>query len=395
MSRAILLVIDGLGCGAQEDSAAYGDEQANTLLHVLTHTGMRLPQFEAMGLGNILALPGIPPATHPTACHGKMRERSAGKDSTTGHWEMADILLTQPFPTYPEGFPSNVVETLKQLTGSPRILCNLPYSGSEVIKDYGDIHLATGAPIVYTSADSVLQIAAHVDIVPLETLYAWCAAIRDHYRSGPHAVGRIIARPFKGGSGAYERISEKRKDSSLIPQTPHLLSQLQAQGIQTHTIGKVIDLFGGVGFDDYQKTENNRDGMQRLLHWLQTVTDDRPHFQFVNLIDTDQLFGHRNDPLGYAQSLQEIDQTLPLLMQAMHDDDLLLITGDHGNDPTTPGTDHTREFVPLWLWTPRLKEGISLGVMDGFDTIAHTIRAYFNVTSGSTLKSKWIPFILA
>ncbi len=390
MSRAILIVIDGLGCGAQEDAPQYGDEQANTLLHVLTHTGVRLPHLEAMGLGNILPIPGIPPATHPTACHGKMRELSAGKDSTTGHWEMADILLEQPFPTYPIGFPSEVVETLKAITGSSNILCNLPYSGSEVIQVYGDEHCATGAPIVYTSADSVLQIAAHVDILPLETLYRWCLAIREHYRTGPHAVGRIIARPFHGVSGAYQRISEKRKDWSLEPPTPNLLTELQAAGVQTYTIGKVIDLFGGVGFDHYQKTEHNRDGMQRLLHWLESPTDGQACFQFVNLIDTDQLFGHRNDPQGYAQSLKEIDDWLPALMQALGPDDLLLITGDHGNDPTTPGTDHTREFVPLWLWTPRLEKGSTLGLMDGFDTIAHTIRAFFNVTSGSTIKSKWI-----
>lgn len=377
MARLILLVIDGLGCGAQEDSVSYGDADANTLKHVVDLGKTHLPNFQSLGLANIIPLDYLSPVSEPSAAYGKIRERSAGKDSTTGHWEFAGIVLKQAFPTYESGFPDEVLEILKITTGVPKFLCNKPYSGSQVILDYGDEHLSTGLPILYTSADSVLQIAAHVDIIPLKQLYEWCYAIREELKTGKHAVGRIIARPFTGKSGEYARISEKRKDFSLKPPKPNMLSILREQGVKVHTIGKVSDLFDGEDIDQVQKTENNADGLQHILHWLRSSKPFDRVLQFVNLIDTDQLYGHRNDIQGYARSLEEIDRALPELFSSMHQDDVMLITGDHGNDPFTPGTDHTREFVPLLVWPAHRAKNIDLGTLDGFSCVGESVKAFF------------------
>ena len=379
MARVLLLIIDGLGCGAQEDSASYGDAHANTLKHVVDLGKAQLPNFQYLGLANIIDLETIKPHSHPTAAFGKIRERSAGKDSTTGHWEFAGIVLEHPFPTYPNGFPEDVISMLSHKTGKQRFLCNKPYSGSQVILDYGDEHCATGDPILYTSADSVLQIAAHTDVVPLNQLYEWCSTIRNELKTGQHAVGRIIARPFTGTSGKFTRISEKRKDFSLKPPKPNMMSTLREKGIQVHSIGKVVDLFDGEDIDRYQKTENNADGLQQIFKWLQATDPSTNVLQFINLIDTDQLFGHRNDINGYARSLEEIDKALPDLMDYTEADDLILITGDHGNDPCTPGTDHSREFVPLLVWPPHRAKKMNLGTLDGFSSIAESIKAFFGL----------------
>jgi phosphopentomutase len=379
MARLILLIIDGLGCGAQEDSAFYGDAHANTLKHVVDIGKADVPHLQSLGLANIIPLDHLASVEHPAAAFGKIRELSAGKDSTTGHWEFAGIVLEQAFPTYAEGFPDEVIHTLTKATGKHRFLCNKPYSGSQVILDYGDEHLATGDPILYTSADSVLQIAAHTDVVPLHQLYEWCTSIRKELETGPHAVGRVIARPFSGISGQYVRVSEKRKDYSLKPPKPNVMSVLRENGVQVHSIGKVVDLFDGEDIDQYQKTENNADGLRHLLNWLTTTDSSQNLFQFVNLIDTDQLFGHRNDILGYARSLEEIDRAIPDLLAKMNQDDLLIITGDHGNDPSTPGTDHSREFVPLIVWPTQRVKKTNLGTLDGFSSIAESIKAFFGL----------------
>lgn len=379
MARLMLLVIDGLGCGAQEDSHEYGDANANTLAHVVDSMRPDLPNFQKWGLGNIIPMQHLAGTDSPLAAFGKMRERSAGKDSTTGHWEMAGIVLEQPFPTFPSGFPEPVLEVLRQITGYDRLLCNKPYSGSDVIREYGIEHLDTGCPILYTSADSVLQIAAHVDVTPLDTLYDWCTQIRSHFSKGEYAVGRVIARPFAGDVPPFYRLSDHRRDFSMIPPEPNLLTSLQQQGVRTQSIGKVVDLFAGHGIDEYRKTEGNTDGLHAILDWWKTSDSSQRLFQFVNLIDTDQLYGHRNDPEGYARCLEEIDRYLPSIVSFMHEGDVLLITGDHGNDPTTPGTDHTREYVPLLVYPNHAAVRVDLGLLDGFGTLSNGIGSFFGL----------------
>lgn len=379
MARLMLLVIDGLGCGAQEDSHEYGDANANTLAHVVDSMRPNLPNFQNWGLGNIISLQHLDRADNPSAAFGMMRERSAGKDSTTGHWEMAGIVLDQPFPTFPNGFPEPVLESLRQITGYDRLLCNKPYSGSDVIRDYGIEHLETGRPILYTSADSVLQIAAHIDVTPLETLYEWCAQIRSCFSDGDLAVGRVIARPFAGEEPPFYRLSDHRRDFSMTPPEPNLLTSLQQRGVRTQTIGKVVDLFAGHGIDEYRKTEGNTDGLHAIVDWWKTSDASKNLFQFVNLIDTDQLYGHRNDPAGYAKCLEEIDGYLPTIAASMATGDVLIITGDHGNDPTTPGTDHTREFVPLLVYPQIAAVRTDLGVLDGFSVLSNAIGSYFGL----------------
>ena len=380
----MLLVIDGLGCGAQEDAHEYGDAGANTLAHVIESMKPNLPNFAGLGLGNIISMEHIKPSGKPLAAFGKLRERSAGKDSTTGHWEMAGIVLENAFPTFPEGFPAQVVEQLKHITGCADMLCNKPYSGSDVIRDFGKEHIATGNPILYTSADSVLQIAVHVDITTIETLYSWCSKIREHFTEGDYAVGRVIARPFAGDVPPFYRLSDHRHDYSLLPPEPNLLTNLQQHGIRTESIGKVIDLFAGHGFDHYRKTEGNADGLDAIIDWWITSDPEKQLFQFVNLIDTDQLYGHRNDPVGYAHCLEQIDQCIPKILAQMKDGDVLMITGDHGNDPTTPGTDHTREFVPLLVYPLSAATNGQLGTLDGFGLLATATQTFFGLNNDTS-----------
>nr|WP_199222894.1 phosphopentomutase [Rhodohalobacter mucosus] len=376
MGRVFLVIIDGLGIGAQEDAAEYGDESANTLAGVSRETGCRLPNFEKLGLGNIEPLPSIPPVDFPVSCVGKMREVSAGKDSTTGHWELAGLILDKAFPTYPNGFPEDVIERFCTVTGHQGVLCNLPYSGTDVIRDYGKEHLSTGRPIVYTSADSVFQVACHADVTPVETLYRWCEHARTNVMVGEHAVGRVIARPFEGKPGSFERISDRRKDYSHPVPTPNMLSVLQKAGVKTYSIGKVIDLFAGEGFSQYRKTRSNAEGISQLLSLMSAGINHS--FTFINLIDTDQLYGHRQNPEGYAKALGEIDRALPAMLEKLSGEDLLIITGDHGNDPTDNSTDHTREFVPLLVFKGRPeKKDCDLGVRETFADVSATILDYF------------------
>lgn len=376
MGNFYLVVIDGLGVGAQEDADDFGDVGSNTLGHVSAQTGCKLPEFEKLGLGNIIPLDSIPPSRNPSAAFGKIREVSAGKDSTTGHWEIAGISLEQPFPVYPNGFPDDVINKFCDKTGVKGVLANKPASGTKVIEEFGDDHLETGYPIVYTSADSVFQVAAHSELIPLEKLYEWCETARKEILVGEHGVGRVIARPFAGETGEYYRLSDQRHDYSLVPPDPCLPHYLQKQGIETISIGKVIDLFAETGFDVVQRTKSNSEGLQKLISVAGESSD--PRLVFANLIDTDQIYGHRNDVEGFARALGEIDQILPQFMDALKDDDVLILTGDHGNDPTTPSTDHAREFTPLLVYPKRLSVSDELCTRSTFADIAASACDFFN-----------------
>ncbi len=371
MPRTFLLIIDGLGVGAQEDADLYGDEKADTLGNVSRITGVQLPNLEKLGLGNIRDFHSIKPVENPLASFGKMREKSAGKDSTTGHWEFAGIAMDTPFPTYPNGFPDEVLQAFVIGTGVDGVLCNLPYSGTKVIADYGIEHLKTGKPIVYTSADSVFQVACHEEVTSPEKLNEWCEFARTQVMKGEHAVGRVIARPFTGTPGNFIRITEKRQDFSLTPPVPNLLTILQESGVKTYSVGKVIDLFAGIGFHQYRKTKNNAEGISQLLSLMSAQINNS--FTFINLIDTDQIYGHRQDTEGYAACLSEIDRPIPAIAGKLNENDILIISGDHGNDPADNSTDHTREFVPLLVLKKSLKRGVNLGIRETFADVAATI----------------------
>jgi phosphopentomutase len=383
MGNVYLIIIDGVGVGAQEDAHLYGDEGMNTLGHVSEETNVQLPNLAKMGIGNIIPLKSVSENKNPTAAYGKMREVSAGKDSTTGHWEIAGIHLEKPFPTYPEGFPKQVLKKFCDGIGVEKVLCNLPYSGTDVIRDFGEEHLKTGYPIVYTSADSVFQVACHEDVASVEMLYEWCEFARKEICINEHEVGRVIARPFTG-TYPFDRISDQRKDFSAIPPENNLNQLLQKNGIKTYSIGKVVDLFAGKGFSQYRKTKNNAEGISQLLSAMSAVENS---FVFVNLIDTDQLYGHRLDPKGYAESLEEFDRAIPAILSKLKDEDLLIITGDHGNDPCSESTDHSREFVPLLFYpgsirltdTPSDGFEADLGTRETFSDIAVSVADFFEV----------------
>lgn len=374
MSNVYLIIIDGLGVGAQEDAHLYGDEGMNTLGHVSSETMVQLPNLQKMGLGNIIPLPSVPAEQYPSAAWAKMRESSAGKDSTTGHWELAGIHLDDPFPVYPEGFPNQLIAQFCEGTGVEKVLCNKPYSGTDVIKDYGQEHLRSGYPIVYTSADSVFQVAAHEKIISPQKLYNWCKYAREKVLVGEHSVGRVIARPFTGESGNFSRISDKRHDFSKTPPAGHLMNVLLENDIKTYSIGKVIDLFAEQGFTQFRRTKSNAEGISQLLSAMSAVKNS---FVFVNLIDTDQLYGHRLNPEGYAESLQEFDRALPAILAKMEEEDILLITGDHGNDPCSESTDHSREFVPLLVYPIKKAVSEDLGIRESFSDVAVSVAEHF------------------
>lgn len=371
MPRTFLTVIDGLGIGAQEDAGLYHDSGADTLGNVSRIAGVQLPNFEKLGLGNIRPLHSVKQHPFPMASYGKMREVSAGKDSTTGHWELAGIHLKVPFPTYPDGFPAEVIEPFCRKFDLKGVLCNLPCSGTRVIEDFGHEHISSGLPIVYTSADSVFQVACHTEVIPLQTLYKWCEYAREHIMTGKHAAGRVIARPFTGEPGAFRRISEKRHDFSLVPPEPNLMSVLQVNHIKTYSIGKIADLFAGKGFSHCRPTKSNAGGISELLSLMSENVDNS--FTFINLIDTDQIYGHRQDPAGFARCLEEIDRAVPAILDKLAVDDIFLFTGDHGNDPADDSTDHTREFVPVLAIKKSSEYGKNLGIRETFSDAAATI----------------------
>jgi phosphopentomutase len=342
VKRAFVIVIDACGAGELPDSADYGDAGTNTLGHLAEAAGgLDLPVLQGLGLGNILPLVGVPPSADPVV-HGRLHPLGPGKDTITGHWELMGAVTPQPLRTYPEGFPDEVLEQLIDGTGRG-ILCNRPYSGTAVIDDFGEQHLATGHLIVYTSADSVLQIAAHVDEVPPAELYAACAAARE-IMSGEHAVGRVIARPFRGQPGAFER-TNGRKDLALPPPGRSYMDELQSAGVPVHTVGKIGQVFDGVGVDVQHKGPTNAVALQATAELIDSLDGG---FVFTNLVETDQVYGHRNDVPGYHGALKAIDAEVGEWLGRLDPErDLLVITADHGCDPTTPGTDHTREHVPL------------------------------------------------
>lgn len=376
MGNCYVLIIDGLGVGAQEDASDYGDENANTLGHLCQETGCELPNLQRMGLGNIIPLKSVPVESDPLCAYGKMREQSAGKDSTTGHWELAGIQLNRPFPTYPEGFPDEVIEQFCDGIGVEKALVNKPYSGTEVIADYGEEHLETGFPIVYTSADSVFQVAAHVDVTPVDKLYEWCEFARKEVLQGEHGVGRVIARPFHGEPGNFERLSDKRHDFSMEPPEDNIITRLYDEGYKTYAIGKIVDLFTDKSFTQFRRTNSNAEGISQLLSLMSATSES---FVFVNLIDTDQIYGHRLDPDGFAECLQEIDRAIPAIVSKLQDDDILIITGDHGNDPTSESTDHSREFVPVLMYPADKAASINLGTRETFSDVARTAADFFDV----------------
>ncbi len=366
--RVILIVLDGVGVGALPDADRYGDNEANTLLHVAQAAGgLHLPNLQGLGLGNICPAPGLDPAPRPKAAWGKMAEISPGKDTTTGHWELAGLETTEPFASFPQGFPAEIVELFTQQTGLTP-LGNIAASGTDIIRDLGEEHVRTGQPIVYTSADSVFQIAAHEDVIPVERLYEICRKMRKVL--DPWRIGRIIARPFVGTCAEGFVRTPRRHDYAMPPSSPTLLDKLTSADIPVAGIGKISDIFAGRGVSASVSIADNEDGMRQTLA---AIDSNREGLIFVNLVDFDMLYGHRRDAAGFADALSRFDRWLPELQAAMRNGDLLLLTADHGCDPVTAGTDHSREYVPLLAWCPGLQEGVALGVRESFRDVAATV----------------------
>lgn len=370
--RAIILVLDGVGIGAAPDAAAYGDTGSDTLGNLSRRVpgGLGLPNLAAAGLGNIAPLAGCGPVQHPTAAWGLLEPRSAGKDSTTGHWEIAGVTLATPFPSYPRGFPAELVAEFERRTGRP-VIGNVVGSGTDVMARFGEEHQRTGAWILYTSADSVFQVAAHEETVPLAELYQACATARAMLVA-PHDVSRVIARPFVGTPGAYVR-TPNRRDVSIEPPAPTLLDALAAAGVPRHGVGKVDDLFAGRGIRA-EHTAGNADGVARIRAWLAEGSG----FLFANLVDFDQLYGHRNDVAGFHGALRDFDAALPGLLELLRHDDVLFVTADHGNDPTTASTDHARECVPVLAFGAALHP-VPIGRRAGFGDLGATVSDWFGV----------------
>ncbi len=372
--RVFLIVLDGVGMGASPDAVDYGDVGSHTLLHVAQAAGgLRLPRLERLGLGRLCELPGVRPLADPRGARARLRERSKGKDSTTGHWELAGLVLDRPFPTYPSGFPPEVLERWSERTGRGWI-GNLAASGTEIIQRLGAEHERTGKWIVYTSADSVFQVAAHERVVPLEELYAACREAREILQR-EHAVGRVVARPFVGEPGSYRR-TPNRRDFSLPPPGRTLLDRLSGAGHAVVTVGKVDDLFAGRGVTEAIHTHGNREGEDALASLARSTG---AALVFANLVDFDQQYGHRNDAAGFAGALESFDHALGPMRDRLRQDELLLVTADHGNDPTTPGTDHTREYTPLLAGGPRLRTGTDLGTRATFADVGATLAELFGL----------------
>jgi phosphopentomutase len=372
--RVFVIVLDGVGMGELPDADAYGDRGANTLLHVAEHVGgLRLPTLQRLGLGNLIPMPGVRPVLVPEGARARLAEKSAGKDSTTGHWEMMGLVLDAPFPTYPDGFPRDLLDAWSERVQRGWI-GNCAASGTEIIDRLGVQHRETGSFIVYTSADSVFQVAAHESTVPIEQLYEACREART-LLSGRHAVGRVIARPFEGEPGAWKRTS-RRKDFSLAPHAPTLLDTLTEAGHRVVTVGKVDDLFAGRGVRDAIHTKDNEEGEAVLLDLVKRSGEG---LVFANLVDFDTQYGHRNDPVGFARALERFDVTLAEFLGRLRGDEMVWITADHGNDPTTPGTDHTREYTPLLIAGPRVAQGADLGTRASFADVAATLAEVFSV----------------
>lgn len=371
--RIFLIVLDSVGIGAEPDAADYGDEGTNTLKSAASSPYFHMPNMESLGLFNIDGIDWHSSVPSPRAAVARMREASKGKDTTIGHWEISGIYSGRPLPTYPNGFPAEVLDEFTRRTGRG-VLCNRPYSGTEVIKDYGDEHVKTGKLIVYTSADSVFQIAAHERIVPPETLYEYCRIARE-ILTGEHGVGRVIARPFEGESGHYVR-TPRRHDFSIEPPSVNMLDQLKEKGYDCIAVGKIFDIFAGKGITEHVYTAGNAEGMQRTLEYQ---SRDFEGLCFINLVDYDMLYGHRNDIDGYAKALTAFDEWLPRFLANMRPDDILMITADHGCDPGyTVSTDHSREYTPLVVYGKKIAP-VNLGTRKTFADISATVLDYFGI----------------
>ncbi|MCL6465465.1 MAG: phosphopentomutase [candidate division WOR-3 bacterium] len=372
--RALLIVLDGVGCGALPDADRFGDQGSNTLKNLACKLGgLALPNLSRLGLGNIVDLPGVPPEKKPQAAYGRMAEMSAGKDSTTGHWEIAGVITTEPFPLFPHGFPEELLHQFERRIGR-RVIGNIAASGTEIINRLGAEHLKTGFPIVYTSADSVFQIACHIDVVPLAELYRFCTIARE-LLTGRYRVARVIARPFAGKPGAFYRTPE-RKDFSCPPPQPTLLDNVKEAGLASIGIGKVDDLFAHQGLTEIYHSVNNQECIDYTLNALQ---GSKPGLIFVNLVQFDMDWGHRNDSAGFARGLAEFDLRLPEIIAALEHDDIMFLTADHGCDPTTPSTDHSREYVPLLVYGAPVCAGINIGTRATFADLGKTIAEYLGV----------------
>lgn len=394
--RAIIMVIDACGVGSLPDWSKYDEvAESNTLFNTCKYAhekmgGIKLPNLQKLGIANIMDLPGLPAIENPIGSYGKMAELNDAKDTITGHWEMVGIRAKQPFPYYPNGFPEDVLEEFKKQTGAKGILSNAPASGTTVINELGDEHKETGFPIIYTSADSVMQIACDVEVVPLETLYKWCEIAREIMR-GKHEVARIIARPFalnpnhipgstKAAEMKYVRLGDKRHDYSVLPHGKSALETVVAQGGRVLGLGKIQDIFAGVGVPENIHTKSNEDGLNKLIEAVKADAQKDNEVVFINLVETDSNYGHRRDPEGFAKALEAIDERMPEIIDNMKDGDYLFISADHGCDPCAVGSDHTREYVPILFYNKKL-EAKNLGTRESFADIGATILDRFDITT--------------
>ena len=373
--RIHVIVMDSVGIGEAPDAAAFNDAGSHTLGHISERVGLNVPNMQAYGLGNIAPLETVPPVENPKGSYTKLEEVSVGKDTMTGHWELMGLNIKTPFRVFPDGFPQDLLEKITEFSGR-NIVCNKPYSGTAVIDDFGKHQMETGDLIVYTSADPVLQIAAHEEIIPLEELYRICEYTREITKDDPYMIGRIIARPYVGTPGNFQRTSN-RHDYALSPFGQTTLDFLKEKGFDVIAIGKINDIFNGQGITEFVRTKNNMDGVDKFVDILKK---DFTGMSFLNLVDFDAAYGHRRDTVGYGNALEEFDARIPEIVEHMHEDDLLIITADHGNDPTFPGTDHTREYIPVLAISKSLQHPTRL-TQGHFSDIAETISENFGVSS--------------
>lgn len=373
MKRVFLIVLDSFGIGEMPDAAKYGDEGSNTISAVSKVDGFNMKNMRSYGLFNIDGVKCYKKSINPKGAFARMTEVSKGKDTTIGHWEIAGIQSERPLPTFPNGFPEEVINKFEELTGR-KVICNKPYSGTQVLLDYGKEHVETGALIVYTSADSVFQIAAHEEVVPVEELYNYCEIAREML-VGEVGVGRVIARPFVGEYPNYTRTSN-RHDYSLVPPKTTMLDQLKDNNYSVIAVGKINDIFAGKGITEFVRTKNNDDGMEKTIEFAKKEFEG---LCFVNLVDFDMLYGHRNDVVGYANALTKFDEQVTDVISNLNEEDILIITADHGCDPTTPSTDHSREYTPMVMIGKKVKSGTNLKTRESFADIAATILEYFGV----------------
>ncbi|SHN78261.1 phosphopentomutase [Desulfitobacterium chlororespirans] len=384
MKRAILIVLDSVGIGEMPDAHEYGDVGSNTLGNIAkARGGLHLPHLQRLGLGNIAPIQGVDPEASPQGCYGKMAEKSPGKDTTTGHWEIAGVVLERAFPTFSKGFPEDFLQAFAERIGR-QVIGNEVASGTEIIQRLGQEHVLTGKPIVYTSADSVFQIAAHEEVIPLEELYRICGTAREMLE-GDLRVGRVIARPFSGEEGNFYRTTN-RHDYAIEPPHKILLDRVQEKGLQVMAVGKIKDIYAGHGVTDHLASKGNRDGVEKTLAFIK---EKKPGLIMTNLVDFDMLYGHRNDVENYAQALEEFDGRLPEILASLEEEDILFITADHGCDPTTESTDHSREYVPLLVYGKKVVPGRDLGIRSSFADLGATIAEYLGTEELANGQSFW------